>query len=226
MDTNKTGEFIINLRKKHNLTQSAFADMFNVSPQAVSKWENGKNIPDILILKDICNKFNVDINEILEGKKRKKNYLFLLLLIPIICLGVFLYLKTLNNQDFEFKTLSSNCSNFNISGSVAYNSVKSHIYISKIEYCGGDDTTKYTKIECILYETEGNMQKEIDSYVSEKETTLEDFLRDVSFRIDNYSSSCKDFTEANLFLQIYATNKEDKITSYKIYLTTGNNCNS
>lgn len=72
MDSNKIGEFIKNLRKENNHTQQDFADMFGVTYQAVSKWENGKNIPDILILKEICKKFNIDINEILDGEKKKK----------------------------------------------------------------------------------------------------------------------------------------------------------
>ena len=43
MNQEKIGTFIKNLRKKNNLTQQALADKYNVTYQAVSKWENGKN---------------------------------------------------------------------------------------------------------------------------------------------------------------------------------------
>ena len=39
---------LVDLRKKNNLTQKQLADKYNVTYQAVSKWENGKNMPDFL----------------------------------------------------------------------------------------------------------------------------------------------------------------------------------
>ena len=53
MDQEKIGNIIKELRKKNNLTQQNLADQLGVTYQAVSKWENGKNIPDIAILKEI-----------------------------------------------------------------------------------------------------------------------------------------------------------------------------
>ena len=41
------GDQIRNIRKKENLTQEQFAIKLNVSRQAVSNWENNKNLPDI-----------------------------------------------------------------------------------------------------------------------------------------------------------------------------------
>ena len=49
MDQEKIGNFIKEIRKKNNLTQKDLADKYNVTYQAVSKWENGKNMPDIWI---------------------------------------------------------------------------------------------------------------------------------------------------------------------------------
>ena len=59
MNQEKVGELIKNLRKKANLTQSEFAEKYGVSYQAVSKWENGKNIPDIQLLKQICSDYKI-----------------------------------------------------------------------------------------------------------------------------------------------------------------------
>ena len=53
MNQEKISKFIKDIRIKNNLTQKDFADKFGVTYQAVSKWENGKNLPDINILKEI-----------------------------------------------------------------------------------------------------------------------------------------------------------------------------
>ena len=60
--------------------------------------------------------------------------------------------------------ISTNCSDFNISGNIAYNKNKSAIYITNIKYCGGEDNDEYKMIECILYETNNNTTKKISSY--------------------------------------------------------------
>ena len=77
MNQDKIGNFIKSIRLENNLTQKEFADILGVTYQAVSKWENGKNIPDIGILKEISERFNINIDEILSGeKKHNKNRLF------------------------------------------------------------------------------------------------------------------------------------------------------
>ena len=61
MEQEKIGKFIKKLRKENNLTQKDLADKYGVTYQAVSKWETGKNIPDISLLKEISKDFNVNI---------------------------------------------------------------------------------------------------------------------------------------------------------------------
>ena len=73
MNQDKISKLIKDLRKKNNLTQNEFAKEFNVTYQAVSKWENGKNLPDINVLKEICDNYNLNINDFLEGKNVKNN---------------------------------------------------------------------------------------------------------------------------------------------------------
>ena len=70
MDQESIGKFILELRKKNNLTQKQLADKLNVTAQAVSKWENGRGIPDIEILQKISIEFNVNIDSILKGKEK------------------------------------------------------------------------------------------------------------------------------------------------------------
>lgn len=45
MDQEKIGKLIKEIRQKNNLTQKQFADKYGITYQAVSKWENGKNMP-------------------------------------------------------------------------------------------------------------------------------------------------------------------------------------
>ena len=57
MNQEKLSNIIKEIRKKNNLTQKQLAEKLNVTYQAVSKWENGKNFPDIAILKKISEEF-------------------------------------------------------------------------------------------------------------------------------------------------------------------------
>ena len=72
MDREKIGQFILEQRKKLNLTQSELAEQLHVTSQAVSKWENGRGIPDIELLKELSNYFQVDLQEILNGEIKTK----------------------------------------------------------------------------------------------------------------------------------------------------------
>ena len=59
MNQEKIGKLIKKIRIENKLSQKEFASKYGVTFQAVSKWENGKNIPDISILKEICNDYNL-----------------------------------------------------------------------------------------------------------------------------------------------------------------------
>ena len=234
MNQEKVGKLIKEIRIKNNLTQSQFADRYNVSYQAVSKWENGKNLPDITLLTQICKDFNIDINEILNGstnkiinRKLNNNYIIvgLMVLLLIICLVCFILCR--GNNDFVFKTITSNCNHFTISGSIAYNKNKSYLYISNVEYCGGDDNTDYKSIECTLYERKSN-DTEISlgkySYDDSNLIRLEKFLENVEIKLDDFSKQCSKYTKDSLYLEINATDNQNKITTYKIPLSLENNC--
>lgn len=233
MDQEKIGKFILDLRKKNKLTQKEFADKFGVTFQAVSKWENGKNIPDIAILKQICEEFNIDINEILDLKtninkvEEKNNYLYLIPLIVLIIVLIVIIVCINNNKKdygFEFKTIEANCDNFNIYGNMAYNSNNSYLSISKVEYCGNNDDNVYTKIECNLYEIDNNVEKKIGEcgYENKEDTTLEEYLENIKINVKNVNTLCDEYND--LVIKIEATDKNDKITTYKIPLVLSNSC--
>lgn len=219
MNQEKIGQFIKSLRKENNLTQKELADKYGVTYQAVSKWENGKNIPDIAILKEMSKDFNINIDDLLEGNKTKKNKKKYLILAFICILFLILVITIIvNKDDYEFKTLSTTCSNFTISGSISYNKDKSSIYISNIKYCGGDDNTIYDNIKATLYETHNDTTKKISDYKQINNITLEDYLQKLEFVIDNYAQACKNYTDNSLYIEILAT-ENDKTTNYKIPLT-------
>lgn len=232
MDQEKISKFIKDIRKKNNLTQKEFADKYGVTFQAVSKWENARGIPEISILKQICKDFNITLDEILDGeyskKEKKKRIIILLVPIFIVCLivvGTLLLLNKNDNESFKFKTLTSSCSNFNISGNISYNTQKSAIYISNINYCGGDDNAEYDEIECILYEETKKEKIEISSYTYDKneKITLEEFLKDVTFIIDNYDKVCRDYSNNTLNLVIKAK-LDNKTVNYEIPLSINDSC--
>lgn len=68
MDQVKIGKFIAECRKNKNLTQVQMAEKLGISDKAISKWENGKCMPDIALLKDICNILDIKLNELLLGE--------------------------------------------------------------------------------------------------------------------------------------------------------------
>lgn len=69
MDTIKIGNFLRELRKEKNLTQEQLAEVFNVSARTVSRWETGSNMPDISILVEIADYYDLDVREILNGER-------------------------------------------------------------------------------------------------------------------------------------------------------------
>lgn len=229
MDQEKIGKFIKEIRKKNNLTQNDLAKMLGVTYQAVSKWENGKNIPDISLLREMSKIFNVDIGEILNGEikgktKRKKILLSggIISAISILIIATILLLGN-HSHNFEFKTLTSNCKDFNITGSLAYNKDKTSIYISDINYCGEEDNKIYDELKCTLYEENNSTKNMISSCSEGRKISLTDFLKDVKIEVGDYTSTCKKFSKANLYLEIVAT-KDNKIITYKVPITMNDSC--
>ena len=86
MNQEKFGKFIKELRQKNNLTQKEFADKYHVTYQAVSKWENGKNMPDSALIKQISEDFNVSLEELYNGefKNKEKKSISIIIMICII----------------------------------------------------------------------------------------------------------------------------------------------
>ena len=63
------GKRIAALRREKNLKQDDLAQMVEVSPQAVSKWENDQTCPDISLLPKLAKILGVSVDELLSGKQ-------------------------------------------------------------------------------------------------------------------------------------------------------------
>ena len=70
MDQKKIGSFLKELRKEKNLTQEQLAEKLNVSGRTVSRWETGTNMPDISLLAEIAELYEVGISEIISGERK------------------------------------------------------------------------------------------------------------------------------------------------------------
>lgn len=90
---------ITTYRKRCNLTQAQLADKISYSDKAVSKWERGDGLPDIMVLMNFCEIFNVTLNDLVADKPKKQAPFFLrnrVIITILSCLiawlvGVFCY---------------------------------------------------------------------------------------------------------------------------------------
>ncbi len=72
MNQEKIGKFILDCRKKKNMTQSELAEKLGVSDRTIGNWENGRNMPDLSLFKPLCDELGITINELLSGESIKK----------------------------------------------------------------------------------------------------------------------------------------------------------
>ena len=245
MDSLRIGQIILELRKKNNLTQAELANKLCVTSQAVSKWENGRGMPDIDSLHKISKEFGIDMASLLDGKFlpsysdkiEKKNIksitLLIVIVLLIISLSITCYFFTKNANSFKFSNIKSLNTSFEIKGVVAYSNDKKSIYISNILYVGNDKSIdEYVSLECILYEKNNSIEKKIsqfgklsfDTDTINNSKTFKELLSVVEFSVDGYSSTCKELLIDNLYIIVNVLNIDNKVITYKIPLQFDNPC--
>lgn len=223
---NNFGEIIKDIRKKNNLTQKELADKLYVTYQAVSKWENNKSIPDISILQNISKMFNIDLNYLTNTKKRNNTIYFILIIIFLILSLTITILITKNHtHDFEMRTIETTCNDFNLSGTIAYNKDKTAIFISEIDYCGLNKDQIYDTITSTLYQNENNKEKIIITNKEKNNLSLNNYLKDLTYHIDNYKSTCLDYNKNELYIKIELQKKNESTITYTIPLKINDTCN-
>jgi len=67
LDNKKVGALLYRLRKEKQMTQKQIADRMNISDKTISKWERGLGCPDISLLGELSNIFDVNIERLLAG---------------------------------------------------------------------------------------------------------------------------------------------------------------
>ena len=72
IDQIKIGSFLRELRKEKELTQEQLAEKFGVSSRSVSRWENGNTMPELGILVELADYYEVDIKEIIDGERKSE----------------------------------------------------------------------------------------------------------------------------------------------------------
>ena len=73
MDQIKIGGFLKDLRKEKGITQEQLAEKLGVSGRTISRWETGNNMPDISLLVEIAEYFDVSIPEIIKGERKSED---------------------------------------------------------------------------------------------------------------------------------------------------------
>ena len=155
---NKTGLLIKEQRIKMGLSQSMLAEKMHVSREAVSKWENGHNLPDASIMLQLAEVLNVTVDDLLVGEKKdnrpvnevlKRKNKLTWILIPVIVLAVMCSLV------FRTYYLSSN-NTINIEQEAVY-SPESEQEIGRIYYFEYDHKLlKWYEMESVEMEIDGH----------------------------------------------------------------------
>ena len=72
MDLQKIGLFLKELRKEKGLTQEQLAEALNVSRRTVSRWETGNNMPDLDLMVEMADFYQVDLRELMNGERKNE----------------------------------------------------------------------------------------------------------------------------------------------------------
>lgn len=228
----KLGNFIEELRHDNSLSIHDFAAKYEITPKEVTEWEKGLKLPDMTILKKICDDFKVDINTVLSNEEaacyiaQKKTinrhiYYIVVLTIFLILSTLVLIKQTKSHETYDFKTITTACDDFSISADIAYEKTTSSIYITKLNYCGGNDKTIYDVITGSLYETEGNAL--INNGIKRKNIKLEEYLKNIKLSVDNYLKDCLAYDDSSLYLEVKAM-AYGKTNTYNVALNLNDSC--
>ncbi|MBR3417811.1 MAG: helix-turn-helix domain-containing protein [Oscillospiraceae bacterium] len=72
MDQVKIGTLLRELRKEKSMSQEQLAEQFGVSSRSVSRWENGNTMPDISLLIELADFYDIEIRELLSGERKRE----------------------------------------------------------------------------------------------------------------------------------------------------------
>ena len=103
MNKDEISKFLKELRIKKELSQEKLAEFLHVDRSLISKWERGICLPDITMMKELSNFYNIDISELIKGKKEKSK---LYIIIPICLIIIILLIIIFKNIYFGYKIIN------------------------------------------------------------------------------------------------------------------------
>lgn len=212
MDQNKIGKFIERARKARHLTQQQLADILGVSNTAISKWENGNNLPDISMLEPLSIALKIDMLDLLTAQnsthtqvskkcvKQRRNRItrvIITIIIAIILLLTTNFLTYYNcnkttqkilSEQIQVYKISSNNIDYVVEGYIIFNNKENLVYIEKIAFQGLENPNiDYSKIKEVNYYLELNGYKifKQTSNIEEKVNSLPKVLK--QFKGNSYT---------------------------------------
>lgn len=236
MDQNKIGKFIERARKARHLTQQQLADILGVSNTAISKWENGNNLPDISMLEPLSIALKIDMLDLLTAQnsthtqvskkcvKQRRNRIIRVIITIIIAIILLLTTNFLTyyncnkttqkilSEQIQVYKISSAEDSFIIEGYIIFNNKENLVYIEKITYQETDNLNiDCTKIKEVNYYLELNGYKifKQTSNIEEKANSLAEIL--AQYNVKSYKNDNKYLNRSTNFeeakLIIYLNNK-------------------
>lgn len=239
MDLNKVGTFIANLRKEKNLTQAELGELLGVNDKTISRWETGKNAPDISVLNDLSEKLDISVKELLNGERNlekdiniealkyynnrgKKRILISAIISILVILLISILFFSINkyNQYKLFKVYSDNNS-LSLDGIVVLNPHRNIIVLKNIVYYDYNEGTIdeiSSKSYYVRLLSNDKVIKE-QGYSFEKEMSLRSFLDTYTMYVDESLKNSEDSIKLdNLILEI-EYQKYDKIQTVSFNLS-------
>lgn len=192
------GKKLLEIRRENKMSQEDFAEIFNVTRQTISSWENSKSYPDIETLIKISDKFNVSLDILLKKnkhmikeidqkmKENKKLKLFvwiseILIIIIIIVLFTNHYIqkKQLKKDNIKYKEIMNNIKilGFGENDGIGFSSIEEDgvtykVYVKKPAALDPhiSATTEWKEEEAILLDYNG--KNVAVTYINENKTTI------------------------------------------------------
>ena len=234
MNQEKIGNFIKSLRKEKNMTQNELALKLGVTDKAISKWENGRGLPDLSLIKDVSDILGVTVNELLTGEKldskeevfenniintinytnnkiKSKNKYIIILSLTIVVILTFLSFfiidvnKMRKGEDVLFSTWG-----FKYISSIKLDEVKItnaiEDYILKLDgYYDKDNAKYFVCVKNLYIKTLKNKQLVVYSYVYEESFYLKNDILTSSSGSSNPYKFILEKKDDNYFVVSYET---------------------
>ena len=195
MNQEQIGNFIAQLRKEKKMTQIDLASKLGITDRAISKWENGRGMPDLSLLMPLCEILDVSINELLSGARLdNKNY------------QEKLEENIINAIDYSDKKIKKTKKIFKVTLSIIL------IFIAALIIMYGIDINRMRNNKPVLFSTWGySYAPPIDIKEKEIELAITNYLIEQGDNEPKHNDNEKAFVS----MRMYLIEEKDKI--YNIY---------